>query len=333
MHKIRENINHPIPQYDVFISYSRDDSSIVRRIVERLIEAGLTVWVDINEITVGDEFKRRITTGLANSSIMLFISSIHSNVSDWTAKEIGYAVTKKIPIIPIRLDNSPYNELVLFDLVNIDFIFLSEKSNFDKTISTIINSVRKKLVSKEFNILSDPITLPSENNSVISTHEAFNYRRYWKGGVIIATALIIGIGGYVWFARQNTQNYENSLNDRIKISEVNTKVMDSTHIEDSIHITLNTHIKDDAHTPIIDQTSLERQFTSAKTTDELKALADKKFIKAYAPLSERYLKEKDYFNAYEYAQKAISSKYDVALADTILSKLKKLGFRPEEKPF
>ncbi len=109
-------------EYDVFISYSRKDTAIVDQFVNRLTEAGYNVWIDRDGIYSGDQFKMKIIQAIKNSSIVIFVSSINSNTSQWTIKEISYAIKKGKTIIPVKIDDTEYDDNIDFDLVNIDFI-------------------------------------------------------------------------------------------------------------------------------------------------------------------------------------------------------------------
>lgn len=108
-------------KYDVFISYSRKDSAIVEQYYNYLIEAELSVWLDKDGIETGDEFKRTIVRAIKNSDVFLFFSSANSNASSWTVKEVNVAVNCKKRIIPVKLDTTPYEESIMFDLAGLDF--------------------------------------------------------------------------------------------------------------------------------------------------------------------------------------------------------------------
>ena len=108
--------------YDVFISYSRKDKKTVKEFCNTLSKSGITFWFDEEGIENGEDFKTIIVKAIEDSTIFLFFSSKDSNISIWTAKEIGIAVARNKHIIPIKLDNSNYNKAVEFDLVNLDFV-------------------------------------------------------------------------------------------------------------------------------------------------------------------------------------------------------------------
>ena len=60
--------------YDVFISYSRIDSSIAQAIYNGLTDKGLNVFFDMESIR-SESFPAKIAKGIKESKIILFISA------------------------------------------------------------------------------------------------------------------------------------------------------------------------------------------------------------------------------------------------------------------
>ena len=130
---------------DIFISYSRHDTDVVNEIVTLLEQEGYSIWIDRDGIESGEDFKRVILKAIKESKVVLFFSSEHSNVSDWTAKEIGVAVKYKKHIIPIKLDDSNFNEAVEFDLINLDYIDYSKSSIQTAMRDKLLKTLRNKI--------------------------------------------------------------------------------------------------------------------------------------------------------------------------------------------
>ena len=130
--------------YDVFISYSHKDKVEVLELCKELARNGISYWIDNREIKNGDEFKSVIVEAIEKSSIFLFISSINSNTSEWTAKEVGVAVKQRKHIIPIKLDESSYDKAVEFDLINIDFVDFSSKSAKKNARQKLITTIKDR---------------------------------------------------------------------------------------------------------------------------------------------------------------------------------------------
>ncbi len=107
-------------KYDVFISYSRQDyvdehevvkaDSPVKAILDFLDAHQISCWFDKEGIYSGSEFVEVIANAIADSKMMLFVSSEHSNESIYTAGEIFEAIENNKLIIPIKIDGSKYNK-------------------------------------------------------------------------------------------------------------------------------------------------------------------------------------------------------------------------------
>ena len=134
---------------DVFISYSRKDyvdadgrpikNNIIFQIKSSLSAAGISYWFDEDGIYSGDEFASVLTRAIRTSTVFVFISSVNSNASRWTSNEISAAMAFKKPIIPFRIDDSPYNDSVMMKIISFDFI---ENKNKDRAMEQLIRAIR-----------------------------------------------------------------------------------------------------------------------------------------------------------------------------------------------
>ena len=143
-------------EYDVFISYSRKDSAIVDQFVRALTDAGYRVWIDSDGIYSGDQFIEKIPKAIDQSTIVLFFSSVHSNSSKWTLKEINYAQENEKKIIPIRLDNNKVGS-IQFLLRGIDFIPYNPQQPF-QAIDRLLFSIEAQCGKPTVSAMSSPQT-------------------------------------------------------------------------------------------------------------------------------------------------------------------------------
>ncbi|MBR6018444.1 MAG: SUMF1/EgtB/PvdO family nonheme iron enzyme [Paludibacteraceae bacterium] len=125
----------------VFISYSTRDQQKVRKVKQHLEEAGIPCWMADESIKSGEQFKTVIVKAIKQCDVFLFFSSADANTSPWTIKEINTAVHLGKPIVPVRLDNTPYNDSILFDIGCLDYVDLSGitkmKPGLDKLVQTL----------------------------------------------------------------------------------------------------------------------------------------------------------------------------------------------------
>lgn len=154
-----------VMKYDVFISYSRKDALIAEKLADTLQGIGFKVWYDQKGILSGDTFKRVIVNAISDSMIVLFLSSINSNrYSSWTAKEVGIAIEEHKKIIPIRLDNTPYNIDLRLDLVNLDYVNFFDLSVRETEETRLIHTMKLlKEGSKDSNADDSTVQDHSEN--------------------------------------------------------------------------------------------------------------------------------------------------------------------------
>ena len=150
----------------VFISYSRKDYELVKEFYDRLCGLGYDVWIDKDGIRSGDAFKKEIAQAIKCSCCMVFFSSENANASDWTTKEVSYAVNKKVPIIPVKLDRAEYREEVEFDLIPLDYVDYSIPANREEQMKRFLQSIQIRYPLTDNKKESFPVTptLTVKNN-------------------------------------------------------------------------------------------------------------------------------------------------------------------------
>ncbi|MDX2217003.1 MAG: TIR domain-containing protein [Oculatellaceae cyanobacterium bins.114] len=87
---------------DAFISYGREDSkSFAAQLNRRLVDHGLTVWFDFDDIPLGVDYQKQINDGIDKADNFLFILSPRSVNSPYCRLEIELALKRNKRIIPL----------------------------------------------------------------------------------------------------------------------------------------------------------------------------------------------------------------------------------------
>lgn len=142
-------------KYDVFISYSRKDyvmndevipGNPISAIQEMFDKNGIKYWFDKEVIYGGEEFVEVIADAIANSKMLVFVSSVHSNESVYTAGEILEALDGKKLIIPVRIDDCSYNKK--FRILLRPFDFIDYKAQPNTALTDLLRTVSKEKVRK-----------------------------------------------------------------------------------------------------------------------------------------------------------------------------------------
>ncbi|HEY9651393.1 MAG TPA: TIR domain-containing protein, partial [Coleofasciculaceae cyanobacterium] len=87
---------------DAFISYGRADSkAFATKLHGRLLDKGLKVWFDQNDIPLGVDFQNQIDDGIEKAHNFLFLIAPHSVNSPYCGKEVDLALKRNKRIIPL----------------------------------------------------------------------------------------------------------------------------------------------------------------------------------------------------------------------------------------
>lgn len=145
-------------QYDVFISYSRRDyldekenvlpESELKTIIDFFDANGISYWIDKEGHYKKSGFVEKISEAIADSKMMVFVSSVHSNASFYTTGEILEAIDRKMLIIPVRIDNSPYSKKFKLLLNPLDYIDYSKADALHELLKAV-NAEKESIARHE----------------------------------------------------------------------------------------------------------------------------------------------------------------------------------------
>jgi hypothetical protein len=90
--------------FDAFISYSSKQKKAADVTLAALEAEGIRCWIAHREIPVGNDWGPLIFEAIEQCSVMILMFSNNANHSKQIAREIGQASEKKIPILPLRIE-------------------------------------------------------------------------------------------------------------------------------------------------------------------------------------------------------------------------------------
>jgi hypothetical protein len=104
-----------MPKTRVFISYAKADAKKADKIAACLEQRGVKCWIAPRDVKPGASYGDEIISGIETSSAFILVLSGASNQSDFVAREVERAISKKKPVIPVRIENvEPSRALQLF---------------------------------------------------------------------------------------------------------------------------------------------------------------------------------------------------------------------------
>jgi WD40 repeat protein len=91
--------------FDIFISFSSRDKPTADAACATLEGAGIRCWIAPRDILPGTDYGESIVNALENAKVFVLIFSNSSNASPQIKREVERAVSKGIPIIPVRIED------------------------------------------------------------------------------------------------------------------------------------------------------------------------------------------------------------------------------------
>ena len=92
---------------EVFISYSSRDDAAAQSVCSGLEHRGIGCWIAPRDILPGMRYGRAVIEGLSASRILVLVFSSHSNVSEHVTQEVERAFSRKLLVIPFRIEDVP----------------------------------------------------------------------------------------------------------------------------------------------------------------------------------------------------------------------------------
>ena len=108
----------------VFVSYASADLRAVEPLVEGLERDGFACWYSKRDIEPGANYGDAIVSALLSARVMLLVFSAHSNESSEVKKEVALASQRKIPVVPVRIEDVAPSGAFVYELVTRQWIDL-----------------------------------------------------------------------------------------------------------------------------------------------------------------------------------------------------------------
>ena len=134
-------------RFDAFLSHNSQDKQDVEKIREKLEAAGITIWIDRNELSGGDSLPTTLKRALQNSAACIVFIGAHG-VGPWQEKEITAADKLKWPkrrTIPVFMPGSNRElpaSLKEKELLWIEFRDFDDQLALDKLIKDIRTKIK-----------------------------------------------------------------------------------------------------------------------------------------------------------------------------------------------
>lgn len=179
-------------EYDIFISYSNKDRQEVHKYAKSLEDYGYKVWYDVKGLYGGVVYAGEIADAIQASKLFVFFSSKNSNKSEWTKGEIFLAQRKGKKILPVRIDDSEYENAVMIVLLYRQYIVCKNGASEES-----FNELRDAVVR----LIGEPSGSGVTNTKGGDTKRRWAKQSLWLSGflsVLFASSMMVVSGEYMF---------------------------------------------------------------------------------------------------------------------------------------
>jgi len=127
---------------DVFVSYSGEDERTANLVCEGLEAHGLRCWIAPRDILPGTSWSAAIMEAIERSRALLLIFSVHSNESQHVVRELESAVAGDVPIVPLRVDDTPPSKSISYFITGAQWLQVSSRPSAEQ-IRRLVEGVRR----------------------------------------------------------------------------------------------------------------------------------------------------------------------------------------------
>ncbi|WP_370576075.1 SUMF1/EgtB/PvdO family nonheme iron enzyme [Methanomethylovorans sp.] len=155
--------------HDVFISFAggtrSGDYNAAMTVCNFLESRGLKCWIYSRDELKGEEFEKAILDAIRNSKVLVLIYTAKTNSSHFVEIEIRHAFRCRLPIIPFKMEDVPYNSVLDF--------YLTSHNWLDATIPPLEFHLQK-LAEDIAQLIKKDITYPpssSPNQKILAQNK------------------------------------------------------------------------------------------------------------------------------------------------------------------
>ena len=135
-------------RYDAFISYARRDRAAVERLAAALKSRGKDVWVDVEDILGGADWRARIKRGIEACKAFVFVLSPTSLASEHCRQELDQAIALNKLIIPVYHQEIDRGDLQTA-LADREWIFLRDSDDFESGLGKLVEALETDLAWRD----------------------------------------------------------------------------------------------------------------------------------------------------------------------------------------
>lgn len=126
---------------DIFLSYSRRDAAVMKRLRDDLRREGFDVWTDETSLEPGTQaWQDVIEAAIESAGCIVVVLSPDAKKSKWVDKETTYASVQGVRVFPV-LSRGDERDAVPLSLIDAQWVDI--RRNYDGELRKLVNALNK----------------------------------------------------------------------------------------------------------------------------------------------------------------------------------------------
>jgi WD40 repeat protein len=177
-----------------FISYSSQDKPTADAACAALESANIRCWIAPRDITLGRDYGESIIDAIESARVFILIFSSNANASPQIKREVERAVSKGLPIIPVRIEDVVPSRTLEYFISSPHWLDAFPPPR-ERYFAKLVVSVRALLDTEKFGTPQNTtVALPAPRKQMPAGR-----RRLSLMGVVAAAFVLVVAGGYALY--------------------------------------------------------------------------------------------------------------------------------------
>jgi TolB-like protein/Flp pilus assembly protein TadD len=194
-HGSEEQVTGAHPRvYIVFLSHASQDSAIALSVCEALERAGMTCWIAPRDVTPGAFYADEIVHAIDTARAIVLILSENAAASPHVLREVERAVSKRHPVISLRIDQAPL-PVGLEYFLNTSHWLDASKCEIASVIQKLVAAVRRAIETPTITVVSATETVAAR--TPYPSRAGHTVRRV---AIVAGCLMAVAIAGFAAFS-------------------------------------------------------------------------------------------------------------------------------------
>jgi TIR domain/Protein kinase domain len=133
---------------DVFIAHSSEDRLQAEALCSALEAHGIGCWIAPRDVIGGQDYAEALVDAVGSCRALVLVFSRHANDSAHVHRELELAVTRRVPIVPIRIEQAPMAKAVQYFVGSHHWLDAFD-GPIERHLDRLVSSIRALLRGRE----------------------------------------------------------------------------------------------------------------------------------------------------------------------------------------